>query len=163
MLNYNPNANTEDFSCISYVYGCTDSSALNYDSTANTENGSCIAVVEGCIDPNAYNYDSEANVSNNSCNYDAGCVTGPGSPYWLNNPCYAWVIDVDEYCCENGWDTICQATYNYCEGTWVGPLPKRMSSLIMITDILGRPTKITKNQLLFFIYDDGTVEKKIVK
>ena len=163
MLNYNSTANTEDFSCISYVYGCTDSSALNYDSTANTENGSCVAMVEGCMDPNAYNYNYEANVSNNSCNYDAGCVTGPGSPYWLNNPCYAWVISVDDYCCENGWDTICQATYNYCEGTWVGPLPKRMSSLIMITDILGRPAEITKNQLLFFIYDDGTVEKKIVK
>ena len=163
MLNYNPGANTEDFSCISYVYGCTDSSALNYDSTANTENGSCIAVVEGCIDPNAYNYDSEANVSDNSCNYDAGCVTGPGSPYWLNNPCYAWVIDVDEYCCENEWDEICQLTYNHCEGSWVGPLQKRMSNLIMITDVLGRPAEITKNQLLFFIYSDGTVEKKIVK
>ena len=163
MLNYSPAANTEDFSCISYVYGCTDSNALNYDSTANTENGSCIAVVEGCIDPNAYNYDSEANVSDNSCNYDAGCITGPGSPYWLNNPCYAWVIDVDEYCCENEWDEICQLTYNHCEGSWVGPLPKRMSDLIMVTDILGRPAEITKNQLLFFIYNDGTVEKKIVK
>jgi len=163
MLNYNSTANTEDFSCISYVYGCTDSTALNYDSTANTENGSCVAVVKGCMDPNAYNYNYEANVSDNSCNYDAGCVTGPGSPYWLNNPCYAWVIDVDEYCCENEWDEICQLTYNHCEGSWVGPLPKRMSNLIMITDILGRPAEITKNQLLFFIYSDGTVEKKIVK
>jgi hypothetical protein len=125
MLNYNPGANTEDFSCISYVYGCTDSSAFNYDSTANTENGSCVAVVEGCMDPNAYNYDSEANVSNNSCNYDAGCITGPGSPYWLNDPCYAWVISVDDYCCESEWDTICQSTYDYCEGTWVGPLLTR--------------------------------------
>ena len=163
MLNYNSTANTEDFSCISYVYGCTDSTALNYDSTANTENGSCVAVVKGCMDPNAYNYNYEANVSDNSCNYDAGCVTGPGSPYWLNNPCYAWVIEVDDYCCENGWDTICQATYNYCEGTWIGPLPKRISNLIMITDILGRPTEITKNKLLFFIYSDGTVEKKFVR
>ena len=33
----------------------------------------------------------------------------------------------------------------------------------MITDILGRPAKITKNQLLFFIYSDGTVEKKFVR
>ena len=165
MLNYNSTANTEDFSCISYVYGCTDSSALNYDSTANTENGSCIAVVEGCIDPNAYNYDSEANVSNNSCNYDAGCVTGPGSPYWLNNPCYAWVIDVDAYCCENEWDNICQATYDYCEGTWVGPMPIRgvERTLISITDILGRETKVVKNKVLFFNFSDGTVQRKIIK
>jgi hypothetical protein len=57
MLNYNPSANTEDFSCIAYIYGCTDNTALNYDSTANTDNGSCITVVEGCMDQNAYNYD----------------------------------------------------------------------------------------------------------
>jgi len=81
----------------------------------------------------------------------------------LNDPCYSWVIDVDEYCCENEWDNICQLTYNHCEGNWVGPLPKRMANLIMVTDVLGRPAEITKNQLLFFIYNDGTVEKKIVK
>ena len=162
MFNYQTEANTEDFSCVPFIYGCTDSTAINYNTSANTDNSSCVAVVMGCMDPSAYNYEPLANIPD-SCNYDAGCVTGPGSPYWLNNPCYAWVIDVDDYCCENEWDTICQATYNYCEGTWVGPLPKRMSNLIMITDILGRPAKITKNQLLFFIYNDGTVEKKIIR
>tara|TARA_R100000458_G_C8202491_1_gene192565 strand:- start:217 stop:891 length:675 start_codon:yes stop_codon:yes gene_type:complete len=119
MLNYNPSANTEDFSCIPYVYGCTDSTAFNYDSTANTDNGSCIVVVEGCMDPNAYNYNSLANINDSlSCLYDAGCVTGAGTPYWLNDPCYAWVIDVDDYCCENEWDTICQLTYNHCLDGW---------------------------------------------
>jgi len=33
----------------------------------------------------------------------------------------------------------------------------------MITDLLGRPTRENKNQLLFYIYNDGTVEKKIKK
>ena len=33
----------------------------------------------------------------------------------------------------------------------------------MITDLLGRPTKQNKNELLFYIYDDGTVEKKLIK
>ena len=166
MLNYNPQANTEDFSCISYVYGCTDSTALNYDSTANTDNGSCVVMVEGCMDQAAHNYNALANVSSDNCLYDAGCVTGPGVPYWLNDPCYAWVIDIDEYCCENEWDTICQATYDYCEGTWIGPLPKRFDSkkeLIMITDILGRPVTNYTRQLLFYIYSDGTVEKKYMK
>ena len=164
MLNFNPQANTEDFSCIDYIYGCMDSTALNYDSTANTDNGSCISVVEGCMDQSSYTYNLLANVNNSdSCFYDAGCVTGPGIPYWLNDECYAWVIEVDEYCCENEWDTICQLTYNHCEGSWVGPIPKRISNLIMVTDLLGRPSKIIKNQLLFFIYDDGTVEKKLVK
>ena len=127
MLNYNPQANTEDFSCIAYVYGCTDSTALNYDSTANTDNGSCVAMVEGCMDQSAYNYNSLANISNDSCLYDAGCITGPGVPYWLNDPCYAWVIEVDDYCCENEWDTICQLTYDYCDSSWTGPIPTRES------------------------------------
>jgi len=167
MLNYNPSANTEDFSCIAYIYGCMDSTALNFDSLANTDNNSCIEIVMGCMDPNAYNYESTANVNDSiSCLYDANCFTGPGNPYWLNDPCYAWVISVDDYCCENEWDTICQATYDYCEGNWVGPLLTRVQAkkeLIMITDLLGRKTKEIKNQLLFYIYSDGSVEKKTIK
>ena len=167
MLNYNPQANTEDFSCIAYVYGCMDSVALNYDPLANTDNGSCIEVVYGCMDPGAYNYDPIANLNDSlSCLYDAGCITGSGYPYWLNDPCYAWVIEVDEFCCENEWDTICQATYDYCDGTWSGPLLTRSTAkkkLMKITDLLGRPTKENKNKLLFYIYSDGSVEKKLIK
>ncbi len=114
-FNYNPNANTEDFSCVPIIYGCTDPTAVNYDSLANTDNGTCITAVYGCTDPNAYNYNPNANVSDTTaCLYDAGCIDGPGNPYWLNDPCYAWVIDVDEYCCTNSWDPDCQSLYNYC-------------------------------------------------
>ena len=167
MLNYNPSANTEDFSCIAYIYGCMDSTALNFDPLANTDNNSCVEVIMGCMDPNAYNYESIANVNDSvSCLYDANCFTGPGIPYWLNDECYAWVISVDDYCCENEWDTICQATYDYCDGTWSGPLLTRVQEkkeLIMITDLLGRPVKEIKNQLLFYIYSNGKVEKKLIK
>ena len=34
--------------------------------------------------------------------------------------------------------------------------------LIKIIDILGIETKVNKNQPLFYIYDDGTVEKKLI-
>ena len=34
--------------------------------------------------------------------------------------------------------------------------------LLKITDILGRETKGKKNEPLFYIYDDGLVEKKII-
>ena len=34
--------------------------------------------------------------------------------------------------------------------------------LFKVTDFLGRETKGTKNEPLFYIYDDGTVEKRIV-
>ena len=167
MLNYNSQANTEDFSCIAYIYGCMDSSALNFDPLANTDNGSCIEIIMGCMDPDAYNYEPVANVNDTlSCLYSANCITGAGYPYWLNDPCYAWVISVDDYCCENQWDTICQATYDYCDGTWSGPLLLRKiepSKLMMITDLLGRPVKENKNQVLLYIYNDGTVKRKIIK
>jgi hypothetical protein len=122
-FNYNPLANTEDFSCIPVVYGCTDSLAVNYDPAANVDNGSCITAVPGCTDPNAYNFDPNANVPDSaSCLYDAGCITGPGNPYWLNDDCYAWVINIDPYCCTVGWDANCQNTYDYCAANsgWVG-------------------------------------------
>ena len=118
MFNYDASANTEDFSCIPYIYGCMDSTALNYDPLVNTDNGSCIEVVTGCMDQDAYNYNPIANVSDSICLYDAGCITGPGNPYWLNDGCYAWVIDVDVYCCENDWDASCQSMYDYCEQGW---------------------------------------------
>ena len=35
-------------------------------------------------------------------------------------------------------------------------------TLLKITDILGRQTNQTRNKLLFYIYDDGTVDKKII-
>ena len=166
MLNYNPLANTENFTCIPFVYGCMDSTALNYDPLANTDNNSCIEIYYGCMDVDAYNYEPSANVNDSSsCLYSANCITGPGNPYWLNDECYAWVISVDDYCCENEWDTICQATYDYCTGTWSGPIQNRYEQrkLIMVTDLLGRPTKIIKNQLLFYIYSDGSVEQKLIK
>jgi hypothetical protein len=128
MLNYNPTANTEDFTCIAFVYGCMDSTALNYDSLANTDNGSCIAIIQGCMDPNAWNYNPLANINHGhdslGCLYAANCTaTEPGEPFFLNDECYAWVIEVDEYCCENEWDSICQLTYNHCSDGWEGSLP----------------------------------------
>jgi len=125
-FNYDPNANTNQVSatdlsnpCIPIVYGCTDSTAVNYDPNANVDNGSCIASVVGCTDVAAWNWNPAANVSDSTvCLYDAGCIDGPGNPYWLNDPCYAWVIDIDNYCCNNEWDSDCQNLYDYCENGW---------------------------------------------
>jgi len=166
MLNYSPLSNTEDFSCIEFVYGCMDTLAINYDSLANTENNSCVAVIEGCMDPNAYNYSDSANVSGDDCVFAAGCITGPGNPFWLNDPCYAWVISVDDYCCDNEWDDICQLTYDHCDGSYTGPIQSRIlenKKLLYTVDLLGRPAKESNNTILLYIYDDGTVEKKIKK
>jgi hypothetical protein len=146
--NYNADVNTEDGSCyyqagctqagyLEYytqgyeadfdngscetlaIFGCTDEEAFNYDPEANVDNESCIPVVVDCMDPEAYNYNIDANVSSDNCLYDAGCIGGPGEPYWLNDLCYAWVIEADPYCCTNEWDNTCQATYDYCSITGI--------------------------------------------
>lgn len=40
-FNYNPNASTNDGSCVDFLNGCTDGSALNYNPSANVDDGSC--------------------------------------------------------------------------------------------------------------------------
>ena len=131
-LNFDPLANTLDNSCC-YLGGCTDATALNYDEDACFDDGSCVVIIEGCADPNAYNYDPLVNLPDNStCLYDAGCYGGPGEPYWLNDPCYAWVIDIDSYCCTELWDETCQSMYNYCEDGWPVDLDELSGSDIIV-------------------------------
>ena len=125
MFNYDTEANTDNNSCLPYIYGCTISTAFNYDSMANTDNGSCIEIVEGCADIEAVNYNSLVNIPDNDmCLYDAGCIGEPGDPYYLNDSCYAWIIDIDPYCCEVGWDAACVNLYEYCEQGWPTGIPE---------------------------------------
>ena len=119
MFNFNPDANTDNGSCIPFYYGCMDSTALNYDDDANTDNGSCIYAIYGCNDPTAINYDPLVNTPDSSCEYSAGCAVG--DVYTLPNNCFAWVIDVDEYCCDVSWDAGCVSLYEYCLDGWSGP------------------------------------------
>ena len=158
MFNYDPTANTDNGSCIAFIYGCTDNTALNFNPLANTldnsccyiggctdslainyspnachDDGSCITPIPGCTDVSAYNYNPSANVSDSTaCLYDAGCYGGPGIPYWLNDGCYAWVIDVDDYCCTTNWDASCQSMYNYCQLGWPTSIEDISSMGIMV-------------------------------
>ena len=162
--NYDPTANTDNGSCIPYIYGCTDNTALNFDPLANTldnsccyiggctdsaavnynpnacyDDNSCIVAITGCTDVSAYNYNPAANVSDSlACLYDAGCYGGPGIPYWLNDGCYAWVIDVDDYCCNVDWDASCQSMYDYCTQGWPTNI-QDISSLGIV--VYPNPTK----------------------
>lgn len=121
MFNYNGEATTEDGSCIPYVYGCTDPDSFNYNIDANTDNDSCVDMVEGCMDQSAENYQALANINEiTECLYDAGCYGGPGEPYYANDECYSWVIEVDPYCCNVSWDDTCIELYEYCGGEPTG-------------------------------------------
>ena len=90
--NYNPNATTDDGSCVfddgiygcdgecisdvdddgicdqNEVGGCTDMGACNFDEFATDDDGSCeYETCAGCTDEEACNYDDSATIENNSC------------------------------------------------------------------------------------------------
>jgi hypothetical protein len=55
----------------------------------------------------------------------------------------------------------CVLTYNSTPTAILYPSYNNEKEIIKITDLIGRESKQT-NQLLFYIYDDGTIEKKII-
>ena len=65
--NYNPEATSDDGSCI--IYGCPFANACNYDPDATSDDGSCVFYCPGCTDEAACNYDSEAIQEDGSCEY----------------------------------------------------------------------------------------------
>jgi hypothetical protein len=83
MFNYDATANTNDGTCVSFAYGCMDSTMFNYDATVNTNDGSCVAVVYGCMDATASNYDATVNTNDGSCADDVvmGCTASSASNY----------------------------------------------------------------------------------
>jgi hypothetical protein len=141
-LEYYTQGFTADFdngSCETIVmFGCVDDIACNFDPEANLDNNGCLYANEGydcngnclndtdmdgvcdelevlgCTDQNADNYNEEATDESGDCLYDAGCIGEPGVPYWLNDGCYAWVIDASPSCCNTDWTNGCQELYNYC-------------------------------------------------
>ena len=149
-------ADFDDGSCeVLAVFGCTDPEALNYNEEANVDNESCVPVIVGCTDINAFNYDEEANTADNeSCLYDAGCIGEPGDPYWANDECYMWVIDVDPYCCESEWDDTCVSLYSYCEEGTATYIPYFESEVKVFPNPVARTLTIrSSNPVTIEVYN----------
>ena len=149
-------ADFDDGSCeVLAVFGCTDPEALNYNEEANVDNESCVPVIVGCTDINAFNYDEEANTPDNeSCLYDAGCIGEPGDPYWANDECYMWVIDVDPYCCESEWDDTCVNLYTYCEEGTATYIPYFGSEIKVFPNPVARTLSVrSSNPVTIEVYN----------
>jgi len=56
----------------------------------------------------------------------------------------------------------CILTYNSTPTAITDINPSSDRKLISIIDVLGRESNGTRNEPLFYIYDDGTVKKKII-
>ena len=171
-------------------FGCMDLLACNYDSLATIDDGTCIfpviwqqsfSICNGdsiVVGSNVYNasgnYIDTLNVLNGCdsiiytnisifqsngwqqsfsiCNGDSIVV---GSNVYNNSGNY-----IDTLTALNGCDSIVYTTISILQSNFNIPTnPNR--KLQMTFDILGRETKQT-NQPLFYIYDDRTVEKKLI-
>jgi len=109
----------------------------------NLANTPVIVGVEGCTDATACNYNASANIDDGSCDLPDGC----GDPLYVEYD--ASVTCSDPSACITLITTGIEEIISERE-------------LVKITDILGKTTIPTKNTTLFYIYNDGSVEKKII-
>ncbi|MDB2368928.1 T9SS type A sorting domain-containing protein, partial [Flavobacteriales bacterium] len=87
-LNYNPEADTDDGSCVMPIFGCMNEGAVNYNPNANV-NMACIYA--GCTDNSALNFNPNATQDDESCCYssddcsdDIEIITGCTDPTAFN-------------------------------------------------------------------------------
>ena len=66
-----------------------------------------------------------------------------------------WTVNND---CIDSWNTFS----SNCGNTSVIDEINTTKELFKVTDLLGRETKGKKNEPLLYLYDDGTVEKRII-
>lgn len=108
-FNFDPNANTDDGSCIPVVTGCTDELAVNYDPQANTDDGSCLFEVFGCTYEEALNYVSNANIDDGSCVFPDPGILGCTYPSASN---YNEDAETDDGSCLFELSSSCQEDVN---------------------------------------------------
>jgi hypothetical protein len=177
-----------DWFFYSPTLGCTDSLACNYDPLATIDDGSCVysviwqqtysicdgdsVVIGSSIYNTTGNYIDSLNASNgcdsivytylfvdqNTTSYDtlsvAASIVWNGMPLNVAGDYSATLIN------SVGCDSIANLNLTV---TTTGILEiSNKSNLIKITDMLGQETPYRKNTPLFYIYDDGTVEKRII-
>ncbi|MDC0249286.1 aryl-sulfate sulfotransferase [Flavobacteriales bacterium] len=175
--------------CQIYINGCTDSLACNYDSTANINDSTCVylllsqqsfsicngdsIIVSNSVYNSTGNYTdtlvalngcdsiiyTNVTVDYNTYSYDTLAVTA--SIVWnnltINNSGDYSVTLINSLGC----DSIAALSITVTT-TGILDIVNNKSNLVKITDMLGQETPYRRNRPLFYIYNDGTVEKRIV-
>ena len=119
--------------------GSADPLACNFDPIANTNDGSC--------NYNSSSYDTLVSNINISWNGMILTTSGDYSVTVLNSV---------------GCDSIVNLNFTFDPASAINYNSTNQRTLIRITDILGKETNGIRNKFLFYIFDDGTVEKKII-
>jgi len=87
-----------------------------------------------------------------------------GQPYDTINVCitYADAIGYSTCCVTWIWDANSSLWARMGSVTSIGEIGSFDKKLVKVVNLLGRETSINSNQTLFFIYEDGSIEKKFV-
>ena len=126
--------------------------------------GNCYEIL-GCNDPFACNYDPIANTNDGSCNYNSASydtLVSSISISWnglnlLSSGDYSYPLVNSSGC-----DSIANINFTIIITGTLNLSTNQPKYLIKTTDVIGRKSKETKNQTLFYIYSDGSVKKKII-
>ena len=171
------------------AFGCLDTIACNYDSIAAIDDGSCTyptglqQVFQICdgdsvtIGNNVYNTDgnytdiftavngcdsivnTDILIDYNTSSYDTLSVTESivwnGMPLNISGDYSVTLMN------SVGCDSIVNLNLTVTT-TGILDIANNKNNLVKITDMLGQETPYRKNTPLFYIFDDGTVEKRIV-
>ena len=87
-------------------------------------------------------------------NYSIGSAINPSYPLIMY---FVYVVSI-----AGSVTDTCILTYNSTPTAITDINPSGNRKLISTVDVLGRESKGTRNEPLFYIYDDGAVEKRII-
>ncbi len=121
------------------LFGCMDSLACNFDSAANKPDASCLYAT--------FSYDTI--VANGSYFWNGNTLTSSGS--------YSILLANTVGC-----DSTAFLNLTISNSTNIQQIPTNAKIIVKIVDLLGRQTKAVKNKLLFYIYNDGSIEKRVI-
>ena len=186
--NYDSLVNIDDGSCI-FPDGCTDSLACNYSSIAVCNDGSCcysspsITITVAACDSyiwDGYHYTTSGtyfDIDTNACGCDSTIVldlwlsytdsvfaidTGYNSYNWNSQVLTSSGIYTEILTNTFGCDSIVTLNLTIINSTDILEINTKKRLIHKIINVLGKDMPFKRNEPLFYIYDDGTVEKRIV-